>query len=126
MQKPPPLFLADTPAGPPKGTKLCDIADLPEHGGKEIIFRADRFRTTVLVQRFNGIIKVYENRCPHAGTPLNMFDENFLNLEKTHLICRTHGALFDHASGKCTEGPCKGDYLREVAIEITDVAIFSK
>lgn len=125
MSKPTPLYLADLPAGPPAGTKLCDLADLPDHGGKEIIFREDRFRVSVFIQRKDGLIKVFDNRCPHAGTPLNMFDENFLNTEKTHLICRTHGALFDHGSGKCMSGPCKGDYLREVAVDIRGTTIFT-
>ncbi len=126
MKKPSPLHLEDLPAGPPAGTKLCNLADLPEHGGKEIIFREDRFRISVLVQKKDGFIKVYDNRCPHAGTPLNMFDENFLNIEGTHLICRTHGALFNHESGKCILGPCKGEYLREVAVDMTDTAIFTR
>ncbi|UTW58906.1 Rieske 2Fe-2S domain-containing protein [Kordiimonas sp. SCSIO 12603] len=126
MKKPSPLHLEDLPAGPPKGTKLCNLADLPEHGGKEIIFREDRFRVSVLVQQKDSFIKVYDNRCPHAGTPLNMFDENFLNIEGTLLICRTHGALFDHKSGKCILGPCKGEYLREVAVDITETAIFTR
>ncbi len=125
-KKPRPLKLISLPGGPPAGTKLCDISDIPEHGGKEVVFKEGRFHVSVLIQRLNGVIKIYDNHCPHAGTPLNMFDEKFLNLDGTQLICRTHGALFEHSTGICTQGPCEGKHLREIDCKITETAIYTK
>lgn len=126
MQAPSPLELEDAPAGPPKGTLLARLEDLPPHGGKELVFRDGTMVLRLIVQRtgYESAV-VYENRCPHAGTPLNMFDDKFLDITGRRLICRTHGALFEMDSGKCVRGPCKGDYLRPVAVTIEDGVIYS-
>lgn len=124
-QPPTPLALEDLEATPPAGTLLAKLDDLPAHGGKEIVFTEGQFRTSIFIQRFQGEIRVYLNYCPHAGTPLNMFNERFLDTAGRRLLCRTHGALFDPLSGKCLRGPCKGRYLRPIAHIVTDGAIYS-
>ncbi|WP_417451988.1 Rieske (2Fe-2S) protein [Kordiimonas sp.] len=122
---PPPLELEDMPAGPASGTLLARLDALPAHGGKELVFRDGNMVLRLLVQRYGHGAVVYENRCPHAGTPLNMFDDKFVDITGGRLICRTHGALFNIGDGKCVRGPCKGDHLRTVAVEIRDGAIYS-
>lgn len=125
MQKPCPLQLEDLPGGPPAGTLIARLEELPDHGGKDVLFRDGDFQVNIFVQRQDNSVHVYENRCPHAGTPLNMFGDKFLNITKDSLICRTHGALFDIASGLCTAGPCRGRYLRPVDFEVRDGALYS-
>jgi len=126
MKKPPPLNLDDIPGGPKAGTFIANLDDLADHGGKDILFEEDNLRINILVQRHNGTVHVYENRCPHAGTPLNLFGDRFMNLENTDLICRTHGALFDPNTGKCNKGPCKGQYLRQVDFEEIDGKLYTR
>ncbi|TNE64316.1 MAG: Rieske (2Fe-2S) protein [Alphaproteobacteria bacterium] len=125
MRPPRPLHLDDLPAGPEPGTLLCRTDALPDHGGAEIIFRDGDQVAHLLVQRYNGQVYLYENRCPHAGTPLNLFDERFLNTDGSSLICRTHGAQFHVETGYCHLGPCKGQYLRAVAFEERDGGLYS-
>ncbi len=125
MQAPPLLQLEDVPAGPPAGTLIARAEDLPAHGGKEIVFTEDKMMVRLLVQRYQNIVRIYENRCPHAGTPLNMFDDKFMDYDGTSLICRTHGALFDPHTGHCHLGPCKGLYLRAIAFEEKDGAYYT-
>lgn len=125
MRPPRPLCLDDLPAGPPAGTLIARLDDLPDHGGKDVIFTEGTARLQVIVQRLDDDVVVFENRCPHAGTPLNMFNDKFLDITGKRLICRTHGALFDPGNGKCVRGPCKGQYLRTVAVEIRDGAVYS-
>jgi nitrite reductase/ring-hydroxylating ferredoxin subunit len=36
------------------------------------------------------------------------------------LICSTHGALYDPATGDCRGGPCRGAGLEPVAVEEID------
>jgi nitrite reductase/ring-hydroxylating ferredoxin subunit len=36
------------------------------------------------------------------------------------LICSTHGALYDPATGACRGGPCRGGALERVAVEEID------
>lgn len=125
-QAPPtPIQLSELPAGPKAGTHLLTIDDLPAHGGKELIFTEGMYRASILVQKTNNEIGVFINMCPHAGTPLNMFDENFMDTSGRHLLCRTHGAIFDPVSGVCVRGPCKGEWLRPVAHTISDGNLYS-
>ena len=74
----------------------------------------------LLVVRWEGALYAYLNRCPHAGTPLDWVPDMFLDRSRTHLICQTHGALFDPTDGFCVEGPCAGDRLTTVPVRIDD------
>ena len=122
---PSPLHLEDTDAGPNAGTEIARISELPNHGGKDILYTDGDFQTRIFVQKQGDTIEVFENSCPHAGTPLNMFGDRFLDMNGQHIICRTHGAVFDIASGKCLRGPCKGEFLRKIAIRIDGDSILS-
>ncbi len=125
MPKPSLLQLEGIPGGPPAGTLIMRLEDIPPHGGKDILYKDGSFQVNIFVQRYGDGIYVYENRCPHAGTPLNMFGDKFLNMNKNALICRTHGALFNIESGLCTAGPCRGRYIRPVDFEVRDGALFT-
>jgi nitrite reductase/ring-hydroxylating ferredoxin subunit len=59
----------------------------------------------------------YVNRCPHAGTPLDQWPNEFLADDGLHLVCSTHGAVFDRESGVCVEGPCPGARLDVLLVE---------
>lgn len=48
----------------------------------------------------------YVNHCPHAGHPLNRQPDQFLSPDRTVIMCSSHGALYDIASGACIAGPC--------------------
>ncbi|MSP28959.1 MAG: Rieske (2Fe-2S) protein [Acetobacteraceae bacterium] len=67
---------------------------------------------------------VYVNSCPHIGVPLNWRNDDFLTLDKIRIICATHGAEFRIASGECLLGPCVGEYLDTVELDIRDGVIF--
>ena len=36
------------------------------------------------------------------------------------MVCAAHGASFELVNGDCTAGPCRGDSLRSIAVEIRD------
>ncbi|BAZ95304.1 uncharacterized protein FOKN1_2947 [Thiohalobacter thiocyanaticus] len=62
----------------------------------------------------------YINRCPHAGSPLDWMPDQFLSLDQRHIQCATHAALFTLDGGECVAGPCVGDRLTPVALELVD------
>ncbi len=125
MKLMPPLHLEDVPGGPDAGTLIATLDDIPEHGGKDVIFTEGRHRINIFIQKYGGVYHVFENRCPHAGTRLNLFGDRFLNLDGNALLCRTHGALFNPESGICTLGPCKKQSLRKIAFTIKDGALYT-
>ena len=49
-------------------------------------------------------------------TELDWQPGEFFELSGTYLVCATHGALFDPASGLCVAGPCRGASLARVAV----------
>jgi len=122
---PDPLSLSDIEGTPPTGNLICRIDELPSHGGKEIIFAEGRLRTSIFVQKTGDTIAVFLNHCPHAGTPLNMFGDRFLDIRGQNILCRTHGATFNRKSGKCIAGPCKGRFLTPIAHRLEKGEIFT-
>ena len=63
-------------------------------------------------------VDVYVNRCPHLGTPLEWRPDRFLDEAGEHAVCATHGALFQLDDGLCVYGPCRGDRLQALAVEL--------
>jgi len=69
-----------------------------------------------LVVNYRGQVHAYRNRCPHRGTELDWQPGEFFDEHKTHLVCATHGALFQVDTGKCVSGPCVGQSLTRLDI----------
>jgi nitrite reductase/ring-hydroxylating ferredoxin subunit len=89
----------------------CAAADLaPGHTAK---FRLECGGTRVngFVVNHDGAYHAYMNRCPHVGTPLDLWENEFLSEDARQIVCATHGAVFEPATGRCTMGPCAGDAL---------------
>ncbi len=70
-----------------------------------VVFKGDKFY-------------VYQNSCPHTGAPLDWMPDQFLNLDKTHIQCSTHHALFRIEDGFCVAGPCAGQSLKKVPVRV--------
>ncbi len=68
-------------------------------------------------------VYVYENACPHIGTPLDWTPDRFLSVDGKHLICATLGAECTITAGLCISGACRGDRLTPVNFEIRDGVI---
>ena len=103
--------------------RLCALADIPD-GGSGPIETAGLGRGYLAVRRGASVF-VYVNRCPHIGAPLDFRPGQFLNLEKTHILCSLHGALFNFEDGLCIFGPCAGERLEAVATEVRDGVLYA-
>jgi len=55
---------------------------------------------------YRGNFHVFRNACPHAGSPLDWNPGEFFSPDGHELVCHTHHARFDPASGACLGGPC--------------------
>ena len=67
-----------------------------------------------------GDVRAWLNVCPHAGRRLDWAPGKFLRAKDGQLVCAAHGATFDLANGECTAGPCRGEALRQVALDVHD------
>jgi nitrite reductase/ring-hydroxylating ferredoxin subunit len=73
---------------------------------------------TGFVVRYNGMVYAYINRCAHLSVELDWNEGDFFDLDKTYVICATHGAHYQPETGYCVMGPCKGQSLQ--AIQVTE------
>jgi nitrite reductase/ring-hydroxylating ferredoxin subunit len=101
-------------------TVLCPLDALADPGAKGFTLAAAEGRREILVVRRLGHVFAYENACPHIGTPLDFLPDQFLTRDRRHLLCSTHGAMFEIASGLCIHGPCRGKSLKPVPVTIRD------
>jgi nitrite reductase/ring-hydroxylating ferredoxin subunit len=76
--------------------------------------------TGIFVIHWDGRVFAYVNSCPHIGTPLDWAPNRFLSADGTRIVCATHGAEFGIADGVCYRGPCMGEKLESVPVEIRD------
>ncbi len=99
---------------------LCRIEDIPEGEGKGFdIDQPEEIIEIVLVRRGDAVFG-YRNDCPHVGTPLNWVDDRFMTLDRKYILCATHGAEFRVEDGYCIAGPCAGDSLTPIDLELRD------
>jgi nitrite reductase/ring-hydroxylating ferredoxin subunit len=107
------------------GQWRCAVVDVPP--GRTAKFRLACGRRTVegFVVNAGGRFHAYVNRCPHVGTPLDLWPNEFLAEDGQTLVCATHGALYEPHTGRCTAGPCAGDSLEPLPLrhEGTDVVV---
>lgn len=104
----------------PAPTWRLPVADLGP--GRTATFRLRRGDRVVpgFIVNHRGRAHAYVNRCPHAGTTLDAWPNEFWTEDGESLICATHGAVFAPDTGVCTEGPCPGARLERLAVAEVD------
>jgi nitrite reductase/ring-hydroxylating ferredoxin subunit len=68
--------------------------------------------------RHQGRVHAYLNRCGHIPVELDWQHGQFFDGGGLYLICATHGALYDPATGHCIGGRCNGRGL--MALQVTE------
>ena len=108
---------------PRKMRELCRLEDLPDGAAKGFPAAPGLF-VGLFAVRQGDAVRVYVNACPHIGTPLDWVPDRFLSADGSRIICATHGAEFRIEDGECLRGPCLGDALDAVLIQINDGVVF--
>ncbi len=96
---------------------LCRREEIPDGGAKGVDLGAAYEPREIFLLREGDAVYGYVNSCPHMGTPLEMVDDQFVN-EDGFIVCSTHGALFEIDDGACIAGPCMGDFLTPVQLDV--------
>lgn len=106
---------------------ICASGELAE-GGDGARFEVTRHgeRVGAFAVRFAGEVHAYVNRCAHVPVELDWQPGKFFDSTGLVLICSTHGALYDPATGRCLGGPCGRGGLEKLAIEERDGVISLK
>ncbi|TCS64818.1 Rieske (2Fe-2S) protein [Varunaivibrio sulfuroxidans] len=120
-----------TAARPP--IRLCALDDIPDGGACALIAPVIKnsptdthkaMRQSLIAVRRKNSVWLYVNACPHVGAPLNMEPGQFLNYDKTLILCANHGALFTIDGGLCIHGPCIGKTLDNIPCRIEKGAVY--
>lgn len=100
--------------------RLCTLAEIPDHDARG-------FRTPdgdIVVVRQGVEVYGYRNRCPHIGICLNFQPDVFMDLTRRYLLCANHGALFRVEDGLCLRGPCSGQSLQSVKVQVENGVVW--
>lgn len=106
-------------AGHGPADALARLDALPPDSLHEVEAVIDGDAESLLVYRnADGAVRAWLNVCPHAGRRLDWAPGKFLRAKDGALVCAAHGASFDLANGECIAGPCRGERLRDIAVEV--------
>ncbi|MET3999334.1 Rieske (2Fe-2S) protein [Marinobacterium sp. MBR-109] len=97
--------------------KICTLDDLMPDTPRG--FDLDDGTALLLIRRGDRVI-AWRNSCPHRGIRLEWQPDQFLDYEKQFIQCATHGALFGIEDGICIAGPCPGEQLEALSVEVRD------
>jgi nitrite reductase/ring-hydroxylating ferredoxin subunit len=111
--------LGDDPAGAiTQGLMTFDA--VPDGGFATVDATIAGATESLVVHRDGSQARAWLNVCPHAGRRLDWSPGQFLKSREGLLICAVHGASFELVNGRCVAGPCVGDRLRGVPVEVRD------
>ena len=102
------------------GRVLCQLEDIEDGGSAGFTADLDGETRMLLAVRKGDNVFVYVNSCPHIGVPLDFYAGKFLSRDRKHIICSTHGALFEIENGHCVFGPCRNAHLKAVSVSVGD------
>jgi len=110
----------ELPSAPSHGTLLSALEEIPEDGGREVVFGTGHEAFRVLLLRTAAGVFAYHNCCPHFSLPLNYEPDTFHIFDGEILMCAHHTAMFKLATGECFDGPCAGTRLTAVPVAVVN------
>ena len=116
--------LSNSPAADTEPAPLLALERLPDGAFAEVEAVLDGDAESLILYRDGDQVRAWLNVCPHAGRRLDWAPGQFLKSKDGHLVCAAHGASFELAAGECVGGPCRGESLRAVAVDVRDGAVW--
>ncbi len=92
---------------------LCNSADLVDGGAAvsfDVVFAGQPCRAFAI--RYAGQAHAYLNRCAHVAMEMDWQPNRFFDDSGRWLLCGTHGAVYEPATGACAGGPCRGGLVK--------------
>jgi len=91
---------------------LGKLADVPSGRSKTFVSAGKK----ILVANVGGVIKAYENVCPHMG--------GAMRYDGKRLQCGWHGAQFDVSTGMAIIGVAEGTMLKPMIVSVEGGDLF--
>lgn len=104
---------------------ICESGALVD-SGRGVRFEVEYFgeAAPAFLIRKDGKVHGYINRCAHVAMELDWQEGVFFDADGRNLICSTHGALYEAASGRCLGGPCNRAPLVKLALLERDGMVY--
>ena len=104
---------------------ICASADLEEAGlGVRFEIQRGGRALPAFAIRWRGEVRAFLNQCGHVPVELDWEAGEFFDYSRLYLICATHGALYDPATGACRGGRCEGRGLIAIPIVERDGGVY--
>ncbi|HTN71659.1 MAG TPA: Rieske 2Fe-2S domain-containing protein, partial [Methylomirabilota bacterium] len=100
------------------GRVIAKVHEVAPGSVKKFWLICQKYRVNAFLINDGGNFFAYVNRCRHMTTPLDFVRDEFLSEDRRHLMCYTHGALYEPATGLCVAGPCKGESLFRLPLTV--------
>ena len=101
---------------------LIRRSDLPDRGMMALDVEIAGETASILFDCDRTPIQAWRNCCPHQGRRLDYAPGRFL-IDRGQLVCAAHGAVFRLEDGLCVGGPCRGEHLERVELEVVGDAL---
>ncbi len=101
------------------------VGELTHGTSKKFVLQCGGHPVEGLLINYQGDLFAYVNRCRHIGISLDWVDNQFFTEDCRHLICANHGATYEPKTGECIWGPCVGDSLQTVPLQVQGDKIFA-
>ncbi len=121
---PPPTHPSPTPPSPPEKTRIAASAQLAENATITFTFDSSEGEQGGFVFLRSGQYYAYQNTCAHMSLSLDMEDNDFFTVDDDLLQCKTHGAVYVPETGECVGGPCIGEWLHKLNLEVRQGEVF--
>jgi nitrite reductase/ring-hydroxylating ferredoxin subunit len=105
--------------------EIGPVSSLPEGTTRKFTLTRDGREREAFVLHHAGGFVAYLNRCCHIPMTMDWVENQFLSDDGQHILCATHGALYEPESGECVAGPPLGQCLTRVPIEIRDGVLWA-
>ncbi len=100
------------------GKVVAGIDEVPAGTVKKFWLICGKYRVDCFVVNHRGRLRAYINSCRHMVTPLDFVRYQFFTEDGRHLLCATHGALYEPDTGLCVDGPCAGLSLHALPVVV--------
>ena len=116
---------SDSDDGDPR--LVAPLADVPSDSTiRRTAMRPDgRHGVGIILRRDadSGEVFAWRNSCPHRPeVPLD--PGRGARVDGGEIVCHEHGARFECGDGLCTWGPCVGEELDAVGVEVRDGSVY--
>lgn len=102
------------------------VGEIPAGKSKKFVLDVGGREVECFLVHWQGGHYAYVNKCRHIVMSLDWVENRFFDEDGRYVLCATHGALFEPASGECVAGPPFGKRLIAVPLEVLGDEIYAR